>query len=130
MSRRNIDSHAFDRSLVREPEIARRAQQLRRARPTWSWRRRLLRRFGRRLAVPLLVGRDPDRQQHVRFEGAPAIADAEIERLAALEQVSISLLVASGKFVDRTGVAAERKEPPFAPIVTGERDAGIILDDG
>ena len=57
-----------------------------------------------------------------------AIADAEIHRLAAPEQRGIGRLVSSGEFVDRAGVAAERKEPPLLPIAISERNAGIIKD--
>ena len=61
---------------------------------------------------------------------APAIADAEIHRLAAPEQLGIGFLVSSGEFPDRAGVASERKEPPYLRIVIGQRHAGIVLDDG
>src|SRR3979411_1097064 len=61
---------------------------------------------------------------------APAIANAEIHRLAPPEQLGILLLVPSREFGDRTGVAAKRKKPPFLRIVKGERNAGIVLDDG
>ena len=46
------------------------------------------------------------------------------------EQFGILLLVSSGKFGDRAGVAAEREEPPFPRIVIRQRNAGIVLDDG
>src|SRR6476660_2228524 len=61
---------------------------------------------------------------------APAIADAEVYRLAAPEQLRILRLVPSGEFRNRTGIVAKRKEPPFLPVVTVERNAGIVLDDG
>src|SRR5258705_9744946 len=60
----------------------------------------------------------------------PAIANAEIHRLAPPEQLSILRLVPSGELGNRTGIAAERKEPPFLRIITAKRNAGIVLDDG
>src|SRR2546430_12567296 len=60
----------------------------------------------------------------------PAIANAEIHRLAPPEQLGILRLVPSREFGNRTGIAAERKEPPFLRIITAERNAGIVLDDG
>src|ERR1700744_4040088 len=62
--------------------------------------------------------------------GAPAIADAEIHRLRAAEQLGIGLLIASRKFADRAGIMAEREEVPLLRIVIAERNAGIVLDDG
>src|SRR5947208_13758493 len=59
----------------------------------------------------------------------PAIANAEIHRLAPPEQLGILRLVPSGEFGNRTGITAERKEPPFLRIITAERNAGIVLDD-
>ena len=61
---------------------------------------------------------------------APAVTDAEIDRLAAPEQFGIGPLVSSGEFVDRAGVATEWKEPPFLWIVIGKWHAGIVLNDG
>src|SRR5882757_8649359 len=60
----------------------------------------------------------------------PAIANAEIHRLAPPEQLSILRLVPSGELGNRTVIAAERKEPPFLRIIAGKRNAGIVLDDG
>ena len=70
------------------------------------------------------------RQQQIRFMRAPAIADAEIHRLRAPEQLGVGFLISAGEFVDRPGIAAEREEAPFLRIVIGERNAGIVLDDG
>src|SRR6266481_7438500 len=60
----------------------------------------------------------------------PAIANAEIDRLAPPEQLGILRLVPSGEFGNRTGIAAERKEPPFLRIIIAKWNAGIVLDDG
>src|SRR6266576_2747361 len=60
----------------------------------------------------------------------PAIANAEIHRLAPPEQLGILRLVPSREFGNRTSIAAERKEPPFLRIITAERNAGIVMDDG
>src|SRR5690242_11607086 len=61
---------------------------------------------------------------------APAIADAEIDRLGAREQRGVAFLVAAGKLTDRPEIAPEREEPPLPRIVVRERYAGIVLDDG
>src|ERR1700751_4372448 len=61
---------------------------------------------------------------------SPSIAYAKIDRLAAPEKLGIGRLVSAGEFGDRTGIAAERKEPPFPGIVVRERNAGIVLNDG
>ena len=61
---------------------------------------------------------------------APAIADSEIHRLRAPEQLGIGLLISSRELVDRAGITAERKEAPFLRAVIVKRNAGIVLDDG
>src|SRR5476649_1678078 len=60
---------------------------------------------------------------------APAIADAEIHRLAAPEQLGILLLISSREFGDRTGITAKREEAPFLRTVICQWNAGIVLDD-
>src|SRR5438552_866166 len=62
--------------------------------------------------------------------GAPAIADAEINRLRPPEQFGIGLLEPARELADRSEVAAEREEAPLLRIVISQRHAGIILDDG
>src|SRR5438445_13784847 len=61
---------------------------------------------------------------------APAIADAEIDRLRAPEQCGIRILITSREFVDRSQITAEREKAPFLRAVIRERDSGIVLDDG
>src|ERR1700723_3312837 len=60
----------------------------------------------------------------------PAIADAEIHRLGAPKQLGIGWLISSGKFIDWTGITAERKEAPLLRTVIAERNSGIVLNDG
>src|SRR3569832_1377590 len=61
---------------------------------------------------------------------APAIADAEIDRLRPREQFCVALLVTAGKFADRPEVASEREEAPLPRVVVRKRNTGIVLDDG
>src|SRR3954447_4206189 len=90
------------------------------------------------VALPRLRGFDtarpfrrlPHRKQQVGLIGSPAIADAEIDRLAVPELLGVSLLVPARKLVDRSLVAAERGEAPFVGGEVAKRDSGIVLDDG
>ena len=118
--------------LAVEPEetAALRSDRLRRpghSRTRRFWRRSIRRhRVGGACAV---VGQFYGQQQ-VGFMGSPAIANAEIDRLRAAEQVSVGFLVAAGELGDRAGITAEREEAPALLIEVDERDAGIVLDDG
>src|SRR5487761_2020027 len=59
---------------------------------------------------------------------APAITDAEIDRLRPLEQFGIGLLILPREFGDRAGIAAKGKETPLPRAVIGERNPGIVLN--
>src|SRR5579862_1375319 len=107
----------------------RRRQWLRLVGPLGPWRRR--QRFGsrRRVRRRRAIVRQANGQQQVRFVRPPAIADAEIERLCALEQHGIRLLILVGKFADRPGIAAEREETPLPGAVIAKRNSRIVLND-
>src|SRR4029077_20323303 len=61
---------------------------------------------------------------------APAIADAEIHRLGAAKEFGIGFLIPPMEFGARAGIAAEREKAPLPRPVIGERDSGIVLNDG
>src|SRR5215475_2454303 len=118
----------------RKPEetaAALRADRCRRTRASGT-RRLLCRRLRRRRGLDRqrLIGVEPNREQEIGFIGAPAVANAEIDRLGAPEQLRILRLILARKFRDRAGIAAERKEVPFLRAEIGERNTGIVLDDG
>src|SRR5579863_1525790 len=105
-------------------------QWLRLVGPLGPWRRR--QRFGgrRRVRRRRAIVRQADRQQQIRFMRPPAIADSEIERLRALKQDGIRLLILVGEFRDRAGITAEREEAPLPGAVVAKRNSGIVLNDG
>ena len=116
--------------LAEKPEetAALRSDELPRpARTRGFWRRSIRRhRVGGACAV---VGQFYGQQQ-VGFVGSPAIANAEIDRLRAAEQISVDPDSGLGEFGDGPASAGRTEERRAFVGEIDERDAEIVLDEG